>query len=373
MRAHRRIAIGLAFALSFVMPATSVMAAAAPFDGQRLAVGIVRFFIELVGDGGEMFGIGDAVSPPQPGGPVGASGIDYGQDGRLTLLLLGMDSRDDTVTRTDTVMVMSLKGSEISAASIPRDTKRIPDGNGGIYGKVNSILRDFYVANGSDLDGALDSFEEVVEKTLGIEIDYHVAVWFDGFTALVERVDRGARGIEVDIPGEIYDARHHDQTGDSFGVYFPAARGYRLFGINPPGQTGNGRCDGTFKRYAKPADHPSSWCRRALPYVRTRHGSSDYIRARHQQQFIDATIDGVDRSELNGLVSTALDAAKGKWVTNFPISLESAVAMFDALEGASLTNSAVFKPPRFASTIPGQNGIEPDVAAIRAWCDEYMS
>jgi anionic cell wall polymer biosynthesis LytR-Cps2A-Psr (LCP) family protein len=371
MRAHRRIAIALAFTLSFVMPATSVFAAAAPIDGARLGFGILRFFVQLVGDAGGLFGIGTSVGTPgQPGqdGP-----IDYGSDGRLTFLLLGMDARDDTVTRTDTVMVMSLKGTEISAASIPRDTKRIPDGSGGIYGKVNSILRDFYVANGSNLDGALDSFEGVIEKTLGIEIDYHAAVWFDGFTTLVEKVDRGANGIEVNIGSEIYDARHHDQTGDSFGVYFPAARSYRLFGINPPGQTGNGRCDGAFKQYANPEAHPGTWCKRALPFVRTRHGSSDYIRGRHQQQFIAATIDAVDRSELNGLVSTALEAAKGKWVTNFPISLESAVTMFDALDGASLANSAVFKPPRFASMIPGQNGIELDLSAIRAWCDEFMS
>ena len=78
--------------------------------------------------------------------------------------------------------------------------------------------------------------------------------------------------------------------------------------------------------------------------MRTRHGSSDYIRGRHQQQFIAATINAVDKSELSGLVDIAIEAAKGKWVTNFPTTLGAATELYDALQGATLTNSVVFKP-----------------------------
>ena len=357
------------------MPATSVFAAAGPIDGPGLARGLLTFFVQLIGEGGGW--VGSPIEEPEP--PVTdppvtePSVIDWGKDGRLTLLLLGMDSRENTVTRTDTIMVMSLKGKEISAASIPRDTKRIPNPFGeGTLGKVNSILRDFYVGNGNDLDGALDTFEVVVEKTMRIEIDYHALVWFDGFTTLVDQVDGGANGIKVNVGTTIYDSRHHDQLGSSFGVYFPEMSGYQLFAFNPASQTGSPYCDGKFKKYGNPAAHPETWCKRALPFVRTRHGSSDYIRGRHQQQFINATIHAVDSGELSELVITAMATAKGKWWTNLPISLASASELYGALQGASLTNSVVFKPSVYATQIPGQNGIELNVAAVRAWCDAYM-
>ena len=370
--AHRRIAIGFALALSFVMPATSVFAAAEPIDGPQLRRGLFTFFVQLVGEASSLIEFVDP--PPVTPPPATASTIDYGSDGRLTFLLLGMDARDDTVTRTDTVMVMSLKGGEISAASIPRDTKRlpIPGGGGAFYPKVNSILRYFYEGNGHDLDKAMDSFDGVIEKTMGIEIDYHAAVWFDGFTTLVDQVD-GGTGIKVDINSEIYDARHHDKPGDSFGVYFPRSADYRLYGSNPGTQTGGGLCDGAFKKYADPTKHPETWCHRALPFVRTRHGASDYIRGRHQQQFINATIQAVDSSELSGLVDVAMGAARGKWVTDFPVTLGNAAEMFDQLEEAELTRSVVFKPSAYATLIPGQNGIELNLDAVRAWCNAYMS
>ena len=369
MNPHRRIALVLALALTLLIPATSVFAAAAPIDGQRLARGLLTYFVQLIGDGG---GLGDLLPPVVPVDEPPA--INWGKDGRLTLLLLGMDARDNTITRTDTIMVMSLnKDGEISAASIPRDTKRVPNPFGeGTLGKVNSILRDIYVTNGDDLDKAMDTFETVIEKTMQIEIDYHALVWFDGFTELVDQVDGGTNGIKVNIGTTIADIRHHDQPGDSFGVYFPKAADYRLYAFNPPSQSGDGYCDGKFKKYANPLQHPETWCERALPFVRTRHGSSDYIRGRHQQRFIAATIEAVDQSEVSGLVDVAMQAAKGKWVTNFPITLGAATELYDALQGASLVNSVVFKPGGYATQIPDQNGIELNLDAVRAWCNAYM-
>ncbi len=351
------------------MPATSVFAAAAPIDGAALARGLLTFFVQLIGDGG---GALDPIDPIDPGDET--SVIDDGNDGRLTFLLLGMDARDDTVTRTDTVMVMSLKGDEISAASIPRDTKRLPNPGGGTLGKVNSILRDLYVANGSNLDGALDEFEVVVEKVLQIEIDYHALVWFDGFTELVDKVDRGRDGYRGGYSRR--DLRRAPSRRDRQQFRRVLPRGEPTTGstatihpLRPAARAATASSRSTPSLEA----HPETWCRRALPFVRTRHGSSDYIRGRHQQQFIAATIDSVDFAELSTLVATAMVTGKGKWVTNFPITLESATEMFGALKGASLTKSAVFKPSGFATQILGQNGIELNLRAVRAWCDQYMS
>jgi anionic cell wall polymer biosynthesis LytR-Cps2A-Psr (LCP) family protein len=352
-------------ALGMLMPANSVFAAATPFD----APGMVMDFADVLAD------LAQPVLPIARG-LDGTASIDYGSDGRLTFLLLGLDSRTTSVTRTDTVMVMSLEGSTISAASIPRDTKRMPNPfQGGTYGKVNSILRNLYLANGRNLSTALSKFEIVIENTLGIQIDYHAVVWFNGFTTLVDQVDGGTEQIKVDISNPIYDARHHDKIGSdsNYGVYFPKATDYALFAWNPSSQTGSPYCDGQFKKYNDPSTRPNTWCKRALPFVRTRHGSSDYVRGLHQQRFIDATIDAVEFNELNGLVSTAVGTGNGKWWTNFPITMENAVELYNALQGATLGHSVVFKPVTYARKIPNQNGIELKLDVVRQWCDNWLS
>lgn len=199
-------------------------------------------------------------------------------------------------------------------------------------------------------------------------------MWFSGFTTLVDQVDGGSRVIRVNIGRRIYDSSHYDQPGSQNpGVYFPAATNYQLHAWNPGSQTGSPYCNGAFKNYADPTSHPETWCRRALPYVRSRHGTSDYARAKRQQLFVDATIDAVDSDELSGLVSTAMGQAQGKWWTNFPITLANATDLYNALQGASLVNRVVFSPKAYATRIPGTHGYELKLPAVRAWCDTYMS
>ena len=346
------------------MPANSVFAAATPIDAPGLAMDLADV----------LAGLAEPVLPVLRG-LDGSASINYGSDGRLTFLLLGLDSRTNTISRTDTVMVMSVEGNEISAASIPRDTKRMPNPFGGpAYGKVNSILRDLYTSSGYNLNTALAKMEIVVEHTLQAEIDYHALVWFGGFTTLVDQIDAGTP-ITVDIPSPIYDSTHHDKIGSNsnVGVYFPQATNYSLFAWNPSGQTGAPYCNGSFKNYSNPATRPATWCKRALPFVRTRHGSSDYARGLRQQRFVDATIDAVDFSELSGLLNTAVGTGKGKWWTNFPLTMENATELYNALQGASLTHGVVFKPKTYASKIFNQNGIELKLPAVRQWCDAYLS
>ena len=75
-------------------------------------------------------------------GGLTAGTIDSGTDGRITVLLLGSDSRKLGISRTDSIMIVSLKGTTISAASIPRDTARIPNPAGGLYkGRVNALIK----------------------------------------------------------------------------------------------------------------------------------------------------------------------------------------------------------------------------------------
>jgi anionic cell wall polymer biosynthesis LytR-Cps2A-Psr (LCP) family protein len=305
----------------------------------------------------------------------GAQAINDGNDGRLTFLLAGSDSRFSAVSRTDSIMVMSIKGNTISAASIPRDTARIPRppsmGGGLFSGKVNGILRTLVNQEGS-LTAGMAEFEKVIEYVMGIEVDYNALIWFGGFTTLVGRVDP----IFVNIGSSIRDGKHHDLDAQGpAGVYFPKASSHSLYDWNPSGYSGTPYCNGQWQNVANPAGTPSVHCHRALPYVRTRKGpgNNDFVRARRQQGFVAATIKAVSSSELSGLVSTAQAEAAGKWWTNYPISLTSAQELYNALHNGNLVNQVVFKPKIYSARISGTSGYELKLGAVRAWGDQYMS
>jgi anionic cell wall polymer biosynthesis LytR-Cps2A-Psr (LCP) family protein len=305
----------------------------------------------------------------------GTAAISQGSDGRLTFLLAGSDSRFSAVSRTDSIMIMSIKGNTISAASIPRDTARIVRpasmGGGTFSGKVNGILRSLVQSEGS-LDAGLNAFEKVIENLLQIEIDYHALIWFGGFTTLVDKVDP----VLVDIGTSIRDGKHHDLDAQGpAGVYFPKANSYTLYAWNPSGYSGSPYCNGAWKSYTDPASHPSVFCHRALPFVRTRKGpgNNDFVRVRRQQNFIAATIKATSSSELSALVSTAQGEGLGKWWTNYPISMGSATDLYNAIHNGVLTNQVVFKPSIYSARISGTSGYELKLSAVRAWTAQYMS
>jgi anionic cell wall polymer biosynthesis LytR-Cps2A-Psr (LCP) family protein len=299
----------------------------------------------------------------------GGQAIDKGTDGRLTFVLLGSDSRASAVSRTDAMLIMSVKGSTITAASLPRDTARVPrpaSMGGGIFpGKANTILHQLMA--GTTLDGALNKFDQVIENLLLIEVDYHALIWFNGFTTLVDKIDP----VNVNSDRVIKDGKFHDDPDGTAGVYFPKWNGYALYAWDP---LPNPYCDGSYKAYTDPSAHPSTWCHRALPFVRSRHGvaNDDWVRARRQQEFIVSAIKATSTSELSGLVSTGQNEGMGKWWTNYPISVGSATDLYNAVHGATLGNHVVFKPSQFAARIPGTSGYELKIPEIRAWAATYL-
>jgi len=294
----------------------------------------------------------------------GGQSINKGSDGRLTFFLMGSDARGSGVSRTDSMMIISVKGSTITAASLPRDTARVPRpasmGGGTFSGKANGILRQ--LLPGNTLNVAMDKFDTVIENLLQIEIDYHALVWFNGFTTLVDKVDP----IMVDSTREILDKKHIDDPFGPHGVYFPKQNNYPLYAWDP---LPNKYCNGAWVNDNNPPIDTQYWCHRALPYVRSRKGpdNDDWVRSRRQQEFIADTIKAVGIGELSGLVSTAQASGMGKWVTNFPITVSNATDLYNAVHGAYLGNHVVFKPSLFATRIPGTSGYQLDIPAIRAW------
>lgn len=313
----------------------------------------------------------DMASPMRPllDALDGNQALNRGTDGRLTFLLLGSDARGSSVSRTDSILLMSIKGNTITSASVPRDTGRVPRpasmGGGTFSGKVNGILRQL-VNSAGNLNTGLSNFEKVIENVAQIEIDYHALIWFNGFTTLVGKIDP----ITVNITREIRDPKHIDDPNGPAGVYFPQWNGFALHAYN---STSRFYCDGAWRSDPAPINS-TNYCRRALPYVRSRKGpdNDDWVRSRRQQQFIASTIKAVSQSELSGLVSTAQGEGMGKWWTNFPISTTSAMDLYNEFQGASLGAHVVWKPAVFAARIPGTSAYELRLTAVRQWSAQYL-
>lgn len=362
MTARRGLrASALAFALTAVLTASSAT------GGQAASA--------VIGDAGanvDWLSLGmDMASPMRPllDAIDGNQALNRGSDGRLTFLLLGSDARGTGISRTDSIMLMSVKGNTITSASIPRDTGRFPRpasmGGGTFSGRVNGILRQLRNTSTS-LDQALAKFETVIENALQIEIDYNALIWFDGFTTLVGKVDP----ITVNITREIRDPKHLDDPNGPAGVYFPEWNGFALNAFNSVSQP---YCNGAYKTDPAPINS-ANYCRRALPYVRSRKGpgNDDWVRSRRQQEFIAATIKAVGQSELAGLVSTAQGEGVGKWWTNYPITATSAMDLYNEFQGASLGTHVVFKPSLFAGRISGTSAYELKLPAVRQWSAQYL-
>jgi polyisoprenyl-teichoic acid--peptidoglycan teichoic acid transferase len=212
------------------------------------------------------------ISPALPSNTQPSENVSYsfgqllprwsGKD-RITVLLLGIDERAQETGpfRTDTIMLLTLDPSTMQAGvlSIPRDLwVPIP---GYREGRINTahFLGDANKHPGGGVGLAI----ETLEYNLGIPIDHYVRVNFHAFVTLVNQVG----GVDVYVEEAINDPLYPDHHYGYDPLYIEA--GWHHF-------------DGEM----------------ALKYARTRHGGSDFDRARRQQQVISAILDRVTSYEL---------------------------------------------------------------------------
>jgi anionic cell wall polymer biosynthesis LytR-Cps2A-Psr (LCP) family protein len=307
-----------------------------------------------------------------------AQSIDDGSDNVLNVLLLGSDTRKGTaVGLTDSIMVFSLKGNVLRAASIPRDTARIPKPGGGTFkGRVNAILKKLRTQYGSN-EVALQKFEEAIENLLQIPIDYHALVTFSGFHAMVDAVDP----ISIDYTKEIRDTKYEDDPNPNRpnGVYFPPNQtNYQLYAYQP--NEPSSLCNGLWRNDTVGAINPELWCRRAMPFVRSRKGpgNSDWKRAARQQEFVYATIDDVigsggTQAALQPLLSIALNQRSGGQLrTNIPMTIGDIQAIWNILKNSNPGNHVVFGPKTYAKHIPGGTAYQLKLDAVRNWANTNL-
>ncbi|HDN78871.1 MAG TPA: LytR family transcriptional regulator [Chloroflexi bacterium] len=178
---------------------------------------------------------------------------------RINVLLLGVDQRPNEKgpCRTDTIILLTLDPASKTAGmlSIPRDLWVPIPGFG--EGRINTAnyLGDRYNYPG----GGPALAKKTVQYNFGIPVHYYVRINFEGFKRIIDLIG----GIDIYVEKDINDPTFPAYEGDGYDpLYIPA---------------GWHHMDGEL----------------ALKYARTRHGSSDFDRARRQQQVIMAVRDKV--------------------------------------------------------------------------------
>ena len=260
-------------------------------------------------------------------------------DERLNVLVVGVDAAPGrTSVLTDTMMVVSFDpvGKTASMVSLPRDLVNVPLGNGDEFGpKLNSLMA--YADHHQDdfPRGGLRTLQDAVGALLGIPIQYHATMEFEGFIHMVDAVG----GVDIDIAKAIddpgYDGFGAGQRGWSIG-----AGRHHLDGVN------------------------------ALAYARSRKsaGESDFTRAGRQQQIIVALKDSATDGgsvfwKLPGLLIAVGDSIR----TDLPIErLPQLAAAIDEMGTGGITRAVIRHPlVRSVDTRYGSS-LQPDLAAIRA-------
>jgi anionic cell wall polymer biosynthesis LytR-Cps2A-Psr (LCP) family protein len=352
----------------------ALMTGAAGMGGQTLAASDVHFsplpFINLAN---QIFGEDTVLGTVEA--LTGKAQISEGSDGRITVLLIGSDHRDggSNGERTDTILVVSINPNTkaISAASIPRDTARVPIApalGGGVFtNKINGMLKYFKKKSGGSRAAGMEKLRIEIEYLLATPIDYVAYIRFDGFDALVDE----AGGITTSIPAEIRDPKYIDRPGYPVGARFLAAGSVTLGGAQAE------RCYGG---YPKPVTDWSTVmsCKRALVYVRTRKGkvgatsNNDFKRSSRQQAFIYDAIRDVRQS-----LATAQDIRvkanniPRDFYTTIPIGTAAdGVVLYNLAQGATMPYRVVFNPSTYAKKV--KSHYELKLSAVRAWCDQYM-
>ncbi|MCL4387112.1 MAG: LCP family protein [Patescibacteria group bacterium] len=171
--------------------------------------------------------------------------------GRVNILLLGVgDKGHEGETLSDTVMVVSLdtKKKNVAMISIPRDMWVNIPGYG--YAKINEAHAD---GEQKKPGSGPEKAKETVSQVLDIPIHYYARVDFSGFSKIIDSIG----GIDINVEEDIYDPYYPDE-GDGETIY----------------------------QIEKGMHHMNG--EEALKYARSRKTTSDFDRAKRQQQVLVA-------------------------------------------------------------------------------------
>lgn len=262
--------------------------------GKRILFVLFILFIFLASVVAAYFFIG---SPPE-GRTINPDIMKH--EDKMTVMIMGVDSRQDDVGRSDTLMVATIDPEKKAAAilSIPRDTRVKIAGHG--YDKVNHA----YAFGGHRLS------KESVENLLGVRMDYYVLIDTKAFERIIDAIG----GIDINVEKRMY---YEDPWDDDGGLVINLRQGMQ----HMDGKT-------------------------AIQYVRYRDEEGDIGRIARQQKFIKAVMDKITSASIITKIPTIIQEVSSAIHTDMPISkmISMANVLKDAKEKGLNTEMVPGKP-----------------------------
>ena len=171
---------------------------------------------------------------------------------KSTVLIMGVDKREDDVGRSDTIMIATIdpRLDQATLLSIPRDTRVKIRGRG--YDKINAAFAY----------GGVYLAESTVESFLGIDIDHYVLIDTNSFVKIIDAIG----GVNIDVEKRMF---YEDPWDDNGGL---------VIDLYPGQQHMDGKT--------------------AVTYVRYRDSEGDIGRVKRQQAFMTACMNKVTSPEI---------------------------------------------------------------------------
>lgn len=191
-------------------------------------------------------------------------------DNQINILLMGSDARAYTGGfRTDTLILVTVNfdTNKVSLTSFPRDLW--------VYIPGWQMQR----INAAQPHGGFALTQDTFEYNFGVRPDHYALITFNGFQSLIDTLG----GIDVQVAQALTDER----------------TGYGVYTVNP----GTVHMNGEF----------------ALWYVRSRYTTSDFDRARRQQEVIQALFNRMLNFDLVTKVPQLYEQFKGIIQSDMPI------------------------------------------------------
>lgn len=209
-------------------------------------------------------------------------------EGRINILLLGMRGEhvDGGGLLADTIIIASVKPEEnkVALISIPRDLYVAVPGTGSQQ-KINAV---YHYGKQKNKGQGLEDMKEVVGEIVGRQIHYSASINFKGFTELVDHLG----GIELHLEEPFIEPlQFHEEHVCDENVYTVSSGNFeekknekgKVVASYPLCYNKDLECGGIFEL---PAGDITLDGEKALCYVRSRVTSSDFERARRQQEVL---------------------------------------------------------------------------------------
>jgi len=219
---------------------------------------------------------------------------------KSTIMIMGVDSREDDVGRSDTLMIATLDPKKDQAAllSVPRDTRVKIKGHG--FDKINAA----YAYGGERLT------QDTVENFLGVDMDHYIIINTHAFQKIIDALG----GIDIDVEKRMY---YTDPWDDDGGL---------VIDLRPGMQHMDGKT--------------------AVTYVRFRDEEGDIGRIKRQQKFVKACMDKMTSPavipNLPSVIRAVLDSVKTD--LSFRQLLEFAGTLKEAQKNGLKTDMVPGKP-----------------------------